>query len=230
MRLSCYNCGRSGHHVRDCIQPIDYNRIKRQTDRLFKSVERDSMQPGLLSQRVKEALDMSEGDEPPYYSKMRRYGYPPGYLTHSSKTNDTEMPLLKVYDGQYVIHTKDQGKNEQTHSIRSVEYPGLYTHIIPEQSERERNPDPPTDEQMHTIQQQWNEYYHYYYLQNYQHTYYASEPLPPGVEHEANTTNTQAFLIENSINPIDLTVLGNDNDNGNDDQSVDMDISSGDEG
>ncbi|CEP18668.1 hypothetical protein [Parasitella parasitica] len=214
MRLSCYNCGRSGHHFRDCILPIDYNRIRGQKDRLFTSMEKDSMQPGVLSHRLKEALDMLDVDEPPYYSRIRCYGYPPGYISYSNEPNDTEMPLLKAYDGEYVIHTKDQEKNQQKQPIYSVEYPGLYTHNIPYQSEIENDPKPSTYEYAQVLNQQWNEYYYYQHLYQNQNNCYNSEPPPPpppppGFE----------FYANNPVVPVN-----------NDDQTVDMDISSGDEG
>jgi hypothetical protein len=196
------------------------------------------MEPGILSQKLKEALGMSEVDEPPYYDRMRYYGYPPGYLSYSSKSSNTEAPLLKVFDGKYVIHTKDEAHNEQKRSIptHSVEYPGLYApnlDIVQQSIETAGVSIPYNAEQMQMLQQQWNEYHYNQYQDqySYQPMYYTSEPQPPGVVSNENTTsNTQAPppvpQSENLAKQNNSSLPMNDDD----DQSVDMDISSEDEG
>lgn len=194
------------------------------------------MEPGRLSQQLKEALGMSEMDEPPYYDRMRYYGYPPGYLSYSSKSNNIEAPSLKVFDGKYIIHTKDEVLDEQQEPIliHSVEYPGLYASNIDNAQksiEATSIPSTYTAEQTQMLQQQWNEYYYnqYQYQYSYQPMYYTSEPQPPGIVSNENTSNIQASppvsLSENLVKQTDPSLLMND-----DDQSVDMDISSEDEG
>jgi hypothetical protein len=36
--------------------------------------------PGVLSPQLREALGLEEGQDPPYYERMLKFGYPPGYL------------------------------------------------------------------------------------------------------------------------------------------------------
>lgn len=194
------------------------------------------MEPGRLSQQLKEALGMSEMDEPPYYDRMRYYGYPPGYLSYSNKSNNTEAPSLKVFDGKYIIHTKDESFDEQQESIliHSVEYPGLYASNIDDAQKSIEATSVPityTAEQTQMLQQQWNEYYYnqYQYQYSYQPMYYTSEPQPPGVVSNEKTSNIQdpppVSQSENLVKQTDPSLVMND-----DDQSVDMDISSEDEG
>jgi hypothetical protein len=40
--------------------------------------------PGVLSPKLREALGLEEGQYPPYYERMLKFGYPPGYLARGS--------------------------------------------------------------------------------------------------------------------------------------------------
>lgn len=190
------------------------------------------MKPGRLSQQLKEALGMAlEQDEPPYYSRMRYYGYPPGYIscTSNNSSSTTETPMLKVYDGDYVIHTKDGGSQDTrlqpTHTY-TVDYPGLYNSTYNEIQPTEAVDQPAsyTSDQTQMLQQQWDEYYYNQYQQYYQHMYYTtSEPPPPPPGTESS--------VQTSVNADNLTTLIGHSKQANDDnKSDDMDISSGDEG
>lgn len=90
----CWNCGEEGHVFTACPEPRNQANIA-EARKLFGKEDAISsgrfseelafqnriaaMAPGRLSAALKDALQMSENDEPPYYPNMRRYGYPPGY-------------------------------------------------------------------------------------------------------------------------------------------------------
>lgn len=216
-RVLCYNCDKRGHHFRDCPLPRNYTKINSHSDRLFTHVDIDALKAGRLSQQLKEALGMTlEHDEPPYYSRMRFYGYPPGYMSFTDNSASTETPMLKVYDEDCVIHTRDGGSQDtpQTASVYSVHYPGLYT----ENENRALEAALYTSDQSQTLlQQQWDEYYYSQYQQYYQQMYYASEPPPPSTESSLQAAPLNAHL--DSSRQAD-----------HDHDSDDMDISSADEG
>lgn len=185
------------------------------------------MKAGRLSHQLKEALGMTlEGDEPPYYSRMRYYGYPPGYISNTRYSPNTETPMLKVYDGKYVIHTKDETLQDtlQSEPTYSVDYPGLYTSSNNER-EQENNGamdtlTSHTSDQTKTLQQKWDEYYYnQYQYQYYQQIYYGAEPPPPEME---PTVQATADISDAHVD----TFIQKDNRNDSDD----MDISSEDEG
>ncbi|EPB81133.1 hypothetical protein HMPREF1544_12172 [Mucor circinelloides 1006PhL] len=225
--LLCYNCDKIGHHYRHCPRPKNYTKINSHSERLFTHVERDTMKAGRLSHQLKEALGMTlEGDEPPYYSRMRYYGYPPGYISNTRYSPNTETPMLKVYDGKYVIHTKDETLQDtlQSEPTYSVDYPGLYTSSNNER-EQENNGamdtlTSHTSDQTKTLQQKWDEYYYnQYQYQYYQQIYYGAEPPPPEME---PTVQATADISDAHVD----TFIQKDNRNDSDD----MDISSEDEG
>ncbi|GAN07228.1 hypothetical protein MAM1_0153d06721 [Mucor ambiguus] len=221
--LMCYNCSKRGHHFRDCPQPKNYTKINSHSDRLFTHVERDAMKAGRLSQQLKEALGMAlEQDEPPYYSRMRYHGYPPGYTSYTSNTQNTEIPMLKVYDGDCVIHTRDRGSQDTLQPVPtySVDYPGLYAKTENQPLEAVSQSAFYTSDQTQALQKQWDAFYYNQY-QYYQQMYYTSEPPPPGTEPSIQTAPHADTLTAD----MDRSVQA-DNTN----ESDDMDISSGDEG
>ncbi|KAL9543232.1 hypothetical protein MBANPS3_008211 [Mucor bainieri] len=222
----CYNCGKRGHHFRDCPQPKDYTKINNHSERLFTHVERDAMKAGRLSQQLKDALGMAlEQDEPPYYSRMRYYGYPPGYVSYTSKLPGIETPMLKVYDGDFVIHTKGEGSQDtsQPAPTYTVDYPGLYTETENQSLEAVDQSASYTSDQTQALQQQWDAYYYNQYQHYYQQMYDTSElAAPPATE---SSTQTAPNTDTASITHTHLNAQAYDNN-----ESDDMDISSGDEG
>ena len=92
----CWNCGSEEHKLSACPEPRDEAMIKYYRDRIKKpsgpaysgrffvelAVKNKvaELYPGRLSLNLQKALGMnSRHSEPPYYSKMRQHGYPPGF-------------------------------------------------------------------------------------------------------------------------------------------------------
>ena len=64
--------------------------------------------PGVISEKLREALGINDKQLPPYIYRMRCYGYPPGY--HRNRRLDlapptTEVSLLKTYGKHGVTDT-----------------------------------------------------------------------------------------------------------------------------
>ncbi|KAI9486685.1 MAG: hypothetical protein EXX96DRAFT_550108 [Benjaminiella poitrasii] len=187
----CFNCDATDHAVKDCPRPQDRRKIaqRRQevnsTTKRFHEVlkleeKKMHFKPGVLSDDLKEALGMEQPeDEPPYYTRMRLYGYPPGYLTNSIEEKEDEEPcLLKIY---YSDHSEEVVKEETSKEIKKtsdkpvelVHYPGLKfinTSRLDRYFEQQNiEQQPETD---YFVQQQlWNQYYYEQQLQEH----------PPGV-------------------------------------------------
>ena len=100
--FGCWNCGQRGHSVRDCPEPYDADRVNEARKR-FNAATGDAnagaksdetaaaeaeqlakanphVMPGRLSAELREALGIARGEPPPWLRRMRRHGYPPGYL------------------------------------------------------------------------------------------------------------------------------------------------------
>lgn len=90
----CWNCGQEGHAYTACPEPRNQNNIVEARElfgkesntsygRFFEELAFQNriaaMAPGKLSSALRDALQIKEDEEPPYYSNMKRYGYPPGY-------------------------------------------------------------------------------------------------------------------------------------------------------
>ncbi|KAJ1945834.1 Zinc finger CCHC domain-containing protein 8 [Linderina macrospora] len=124
----CFNCSIPGHEMRDCPWPLDHDKIEANRlefkdkrgvgpfdSRLYLVVEeekrRDEMRqkfrPGQMSEELREALGLREGEVAPFVKSMRYAGYPPAYLGSSEGQDPMEArprdvppptPLLKIYD------------------------------------------------------------------------------------------------------------------------------------
>ncbi len=100
----CFNCSSPYHSYNNCQLPLDKELIKINREkfnnvqdnksnnngqhqfnsRYYIEYEKDFIfnifLPGVISDVLKDALGILEsGDEPPYYKRMRVFGYPPGY-------------------------------------------------------------------------------------------------------------------------------------------------------
>eukprot|EP00002_Diphylleia_rotans_P010901 TRINITY_DN2157_c0_g2_i1.p1 TRINITY_DN2157_c0_g2~~TRINITY_DN2157_c0_g2_i1.p1 ORF type:complete len:597 (-),score=105.61 TRINITY_DN2157_c0_g2_i1:49-1839(-) len=90
----CFNCGMPNHELRDCKMPRSDQDIEANRQEFNSSLPPrrfdgryhidgedpcDLYKPGVLTERLRQALGMSETDPPPYLKKMRRFGLPPGF-------------------------------------------------------------------------------------------------------------------------------------------------------
>jgi len=101
--------------MRDCPKPrnqVNINNNRKlfneskpsasQTDSRYFESGVHEFTPGILSPRLKDALGMKMGDLPPFFERMKRWGFPPGYL------GATAAPVsgLKIIDGNEEEHAK----------------------------------------------------------------------------------------------------------------------------
>lgn len=139
---ACFNCGNCGHTLQDCPVPQDLAKInanRREFRNKFSSplnlksryhfddtlMKRfGGFKPGVISDKLKEALGIGEQDVPFYIYKMRFLGYPPGYLPKEPK------PSLLIYDGDgsindYIISEEEDDENGDKIRSSFIEYPGF---------------------------------------------------------------------------------------------------------
>ncbi|XP_038645916.1 zinc finger CCHC domain-containing protein 8 [Scyliorhinus canicula] len=116
----CFNCGSTEHQLKDCPKPRDLARISEKRKE-FMTMASDSphsgsqqryhaerfekYKPGVISVELKEALGMTDETLPPFIYRMRRLGYPPGWLLETEQ----ETSGLALYDG------KDSSNSETEH-------------------------------------------------------------------------------------------------------------------
>ncbi|KAL6041489.1 Zinc finger CCHC domain-containing protein 8 [Balamuthia mandrillaris] len=152
----CFNCDKPGHTLSEC--PLPKNRVAISVNRMayqaqntrterYASNQRlgfsSKFAPGILSDELKAALGMEEGELPPYYSHMQRYGYPPGYIgykqdeeqtesdrtTHRRKRKKLEEPpeeMISLVQSASASSTTGKGR-----PVKLVEYPGLQNCPLP---------------------------------------------------------------------------------------------------
>lgn len=85
---NCFNCGETGHSIKDCSMPYNTRRVK-MAKKAFSKVERyhvdveqrfAHLRPGNVSDKLREALGLRKGELPFFFYRMRVLGYPPGWL------------------------------------------------------------------------------------------------------------------------------------------------------
>ncbi|XP_054466807.1 zinc finger CCHC domain-containing protein 8 [Anoplopoma fimbria] len=138
----CFNCGVSGHQLRDCPKPKDMAAINERRKE-FNQNSNQSMQsnqryhadeveerfakykPGVMSEELLTALGLDDNTLPPLIYRMRQLGYPPGWL----KEAEMENSGLTMYDGKA---PNDGNLTDNTNSqnisydvSKLVEFPGF---------------------------------------------------------------------------------------------------------
>ncbi|XP_065890476.1 zinc finger CCHC domain-containing protein 8-like isoform X2 [Dysidea avara] len=144
-RSKCFNCG-GDHVLRDCPLPrnpqvINQNRSKFEanTPQLSKNryhADEDNKRdqrfsyfvPGSISEKLCNALGITKDSIPPYISRMKKLGYPPGYQMHH---HDKQNFVLALYDDNDSRPTGSQSPDSM------IQYPGFNCEA--KQNDRSKN-------------------------------------------------------------------------------------------
>ncbi|XP_034396525.1 zinc finger CCHC domain-containing protein 8 isoform X1 [Cyclopterus lumpus] len=138
----CFNCGLSGHQLRDCPKPKDmavinerrkeFNQNNNQPMQSNQRYHADEVEerfakykPGVMSEELLTALGLDGNTLPPLIYRMRQLGYPPGWL----KEAEMENCGITLYDGNVSIVdnlTDDTNSQNISYDVsKLVEFPGF---------------------------------------------------------------------------------------------------------
>ncbi|KAM9546757.1 zinc finger CCHC domain-containing protein 8-like isoform 2-T2 [Salvelinus alpinus] len=137
----CFNCGLDGHQLRDCPQPKDMARINEKrkefsqgnqgnlSNQRYHAEEVEERfaryKPGIMSEELMSALGVEMNTLPPHIYRMRRLGYPPGWL----KEAEMENSGLTLYDGKVSkdgeLTEVDHGQSISYDVSKLVDFPGF---------------------------------------------------------------------------------------------------------
>lgn len=113
---TCFNC-LGDHMIADCPEPKDYRKINKNRKEFMGShgsrarYHEDEpqkfakLEPGLPSDKLREALGLRSAQLPEYIYRMRNLGYPPGWKKHAEITS-SGMILYKAF-GEKAGKNKD---------------------------------------------------------------------------------------------------------------------------
>ncbi|KAI7898768.1 uncharacterized protein BX663DRAFT_523383 [Cokeromyces recurvatus] len=248
---TCFNCDESNHSVKDCPYPYNKQRIARRRQELLVTTKRlhevleleqikTSFKPGIISDTLREALGIQKDEDPPYYTQMRWYGYPPGYLVTNYTEQKAPCQLKIYYDSHYevVVDSKEEEKIEEAHT-ELVHYPGLK---FINTSRLDEYIQPATADQSSLLADQqywWNSYY---YQQDYtnnplesaqtayesymKHQLQQQEQLyPPGTDFQYETITSESSYNKAIIETQTIDQNKPKLSNNADDETVEMNIS-----
>lgn len=139
---SCFNCD-GDHNLRDCKKPRNHQKInanrrakgKNERYHVDLSQKYGHLRPGQISSKLAKALGLKSKDLPLHVFRMRKLGYPPGWL-EEAKVSHSGINLFGS-DGAVVLEDDEEaGEVEQVKDkydpTKIIEYPGF-------------NVDPPED-------------------------------------------------------------------------------------
>jgi len=125
----CFNCGFEGHAVRDCPKARDFRAINKNralymasapSEKRYWEDKASKFNPGELSPSLREALNISADAPPPWYNKMLKFGYPPGYTREIGYSKDDIVIVEQASEASEV------GKGIGGSSITpTVVFPGI---------------------------------------------------------------------------------------------------------
>ncbi|XP_078149117.1 uncharacterized protein LOC144544480 [Carex rostrata] len=162
----CFNCGSYGHALKDCPKPRDMAAINsaRQQHSAKKNISNanhgqksqnryyqakpgkyDDLKPGILGPESRECLGIGEFDPPPWLSRMRQMGYPPGYLEIVEDKNKPSGIMIFTDKEEKDINSAkkddyeegelpDQSEHALPEKIMTVDFPGINA-AIPENAD-----------------------------------------------------------------------------------------------
>lgn len=133
--VTCFNC-LGDHHLKKCPEKYDRSRIA-MNRKEYQSLnagryhdddsQNNAMQPGLISDGLKEALGLRPNQMPLYIYHMRVLGYPPGWM----KEAEFETSGLLLYDlsGKAVRDEHSISSGTKYDGTKFVNYPGFNTPV-----------------------------------------------------------------------------------------------------
>jgi len=140
----CWNCSEDGHSIAQCEKPRNRDMIMKNKRAHYESNVRlnefkryhveikgdrfPRCKPGVISDKLRKALNLNDNQLPPYIYTMRKLDYPPGWLEEAVVTNSG----LDMYDinGDRVPDPDDEEGEVDSEHIKYdlnkiVEYPGF---------------------------------------------------------------------------------------------------------
>lgn len=117
----CFNCDDTKHSIKNCPYPIDRERVKKaKIEHRQKTtvVDPDARYwdtqfiPGILSEKLMNALGIKKDEYPPYFENMVKYGLPPSYNRKKESTTSTKK---KSNIGEDYINVDDMAIEETEH-------------------------------------------------------------------------------------------------------------------
>ncbi|XP_011181503.2 zinc finger CCHC domain-containing protein 8 homolog [Zeugodacus cucurbitae] len=131
---ACFNCGVAGHSIRECPKPRNNARINRakmarKQERYHIDIEQrfGHLRPGKISDKLQTALGLKRGELPFFFYRMRKLGYPPGWLEEARVVN-SGIALFNS-DGGAVMASEEensQKSDEIKYDISKImDFPGF---------------------------------------------------------------------------------------------------------
>lgn len=134
-RGSCFNCD-GDHMLHECDQPRDLQRIAKnrrlhaarappQCARYHEETQDrwSDLKPGQLSKRLRRALGLSRHRVPAHVLRMRRLGYPPGWLDAAERCNDAKLRVLTGPSGPKA--REERRRSRRYDGDKLVMFPGF---------------------------------------------------------------------------------------------------------
>ncbi|XP_001361967.3 zinc finger CCHC domain-containing protein 8 homolog [Drosophila persimilis] len=132
---ACFNCGETGHSLRECPQPRNNVRIQRARKKISYRMERyhvdieqrfGHLRPGKISTKTRHAMGYNRNELPFMFYRLRVLGYPPAWL-EDAKMQSSGISIFNA-DGTEVSKSDDEEGVANTFKYdlnKIVEFPGF---------------------------------------------------------------------------------------------------------
>lgn len=225
----CFNCDSYGHALKDCPKPRDnaaVNNARKQfhanknvhagphvPTRYYQNSPRgmfDGLKPGCLAAETRTLLGIGELDPPPWLYRMRKLGYPPGYLDFEEEDKTSG---ITIYTDEKEDKENDELMfkldNKEPQKKMSVYFPGINA-PIPENGDQIRWAAPQSAPSFPNHQYNRSNYSpeltprgHSYYYQNSPRPSSSNGPFLSSYANELNSfmSSFTCNSVENAQNP-----------------------------